>query len=81
MAARGDAKTALVSYGMPLIDGVVDAASFAAEPTMYRLAERRADLSAIRWVYGAVPDTGHVQEVLLPANETTFVNSSIIHYP
>ncbi|MEV4135179.1 SUKH-4 family immunity protein [Dactylosporangium sp. NPDC049742] len=73
-------KAALVSGGIPLIDGVVDAVSFGTEPAMYRLAERRLDMSAIRWVYGAVPETGHVQEVLLPTNETKFVNSSIIHW-
>ncbi|WP_433076972.1 SUKH-4 family immunity protein [Dactylosporangium sp. CA-052675] len=73
-------KAVLVSCGIPLVDGLVHAASFDAEPTMYRLAERRIDPPAIRWVYGAVPDTGHVQEVLLPAGKTKFVNSSINHW-
>ena len=73
-------KAALISCGIPLVDGLVDAASFEADPTMYWLAERSVDPPVIRWVFGAVPDTGQVQEILLPAKETKFVNSSIVHW-
>jgi hypothetical protein len=67
-------KAALVSCGVPLIDGLVDAAAFDAEPTRYRLAERRM----IDGVYCALPGTGQVQEIQLPTGETRFVNSSIV---
>lgn len=50
-------KAALVSSGVPLIDDLVSAVSFHAEPTMYRLA----NADDPDWVYGAAQGTGEVQ--------------------
>ncbi|SIR97245.1 hypothetical protein SAMN05444858_13242 [Micromonospora avicenniae] len=50
-------KAALVSSGVPLIDDLVCAVSFHAEPTMYRLANS----DDLDWVYGGAPGTGEVE--------------------
>ncbi|MET8259724.1 SUKH-4 family immunity protein [Micromonospora sp. NPDC005205] len=68
-------KAALVSCGVPLIDGLVGAVSFDAEPTMYRLANSDDPLS----VYGAAPGTGEVQ-IWSPDGSAGFVNSTIVHW-
>ena len=67
-------KAALVSCGVPLIDGLVSAVSFHAEPTMYRLA----NADGLDWVYGAAPGTGEVQ-IRSSDGSTGFVNSTITH--
>ncbi|MGW5557637.1 SUKH-4 family immunity protein [Micromonospora sp. NPDC003944] len=68
-------KAALVSSGVPLIDDLVGAVSFDAEPTSYRLAT----FDDPGWVYGAAPTTGEVH--LWSADGSTgFVNSTIVHW-
>ncbi|PWR15020.1 hypothetical protein DKT69_13170 [Micromonospora sicca] len=68
-------KAALVSCGVPLIDDLVGAVSFHAEPTRYRLAH----FDDLDWVYGAAPGTGEVQ-VWASDGSTRFVNSTINHW-
>ncbi|MCG5462525.1 SUKH-4 family immunity protein [Micromonospora sp. NPDC053740] len=68
-------KTALVSCGVPLIDDLVSAVSFDAEPTTYRLANS----DDARWVYGAAPGTGEVR-IWSPDGSAAFVNSTIIQW-
>lgn len=68
-------KASLVCCGVPLIDDLVGAVSFHAEPTMYRLAHF-GDLDC---VYGATPGTGEVQ-VWSSDDSTRFVNSTINHW-
>ncbi|MDG4807359.1 SUKH-4 family immunity protein [Micromonospora sp. WMMD1120] len=68
-------KAVLVSAGVPLIDDLVGAVSFGAEPTMYRLAHSE-DPS---WVYGAEPGTGAVR-IWSPDGSVGFVNSTIVHW-
>jgi hypothetical protein len=69
-------KAALTSCGIPLIEGLVDAASFHAEPTMYQLTHA----SGPRWAYGAVVGTGQVLQVCRSSGSTRFVNSTINHW-
>ncbi|MFI0482543.1 SUKH-4 family immunity protein [Actinomadura sp. 9N215] len=73
-------KAALVSCGVPLVDGLVDAVSFCAEPTMYRLARLDDDLSALAWEYGAAPETGQVLQAGVSDGAARFVNSTINHW-
>ncbi|NYF60028.1 SUKH-4 family immunity protein [Micromonospora purpureochromogenes] len=68
-------KAALVSCGVPLIDDLVSAVSFHAEPTMYRLANS----DDLDWVYRAAPVTGEVQ-AWSSDGSTWFVNSTITHW-
>ncbi|MEU8284680.1 SUKH-4 family immunity protein [Micromonospora sp. NPDC048905] len=68
-------KAALSSSGVPLIDGLVGAVSFSAEPTRYRLANDDDP----RWVYGAAPGTGEVH-LWSSDGGAAFVNSTIIHW-
>ena len=68
-------KAALVSSGVPLIDDLVGAVSFDAEPTMYRLA----NADDPRSVYGAAPGTGEVH-IWSPDGSAGFVNSTIVHW-
>jgi hypothetical protein len=72
-------KAALVSCGVPLLEGVVDVVSFRAEPMMYRFAGRGPDRLQPGWVYAAVPETGCVLEQETSSGSTRFVNSSIDH--
>ncbi|WP_112582517.1 SUKH-4 family immunity protein [Micromonospora noduli] len=69
-------KAALVSSGVPLIDDLVSAVSFQAEPTMYRLA----NADDLDWAYGAAPGTGEVQIWSSDGSSTGFVNSTITHW-
>lgn len=73
-------KAALVSCGVPLIDDLVGAVSFHAEPTMYRLAHFDDDVGDLAWVYGAAPGTGEVLQVWSSDGSTRFVNSTINHW-
>ncbi|MEV0424888.1 SUKH-4 family immunity protein [Micromonospora sp. NPDC050495] len=50
-------RAALVSAGVPLVDDLVSAVAFHAEPTRYRLASS----DDLDWVYGAAPGTGEVR--------------------
>jgi hypothetical protein len=75
-------KAALISCGIPLIEGLVekvsfhDKASFHAGPTMYQLAQA----SDPRRTYGAVVGTGQVVQVYGSNGSTRFVNSTINHW-
>ncbi|MER5266562.1 SUKH-4 family immunity protein [Actinosynnema sp. NPDC002837] len=66
-------KASLVSSGVPVLEGVVDVVSFAAEPTGYRLAGRDPGTT-----YAAEPGTGRVLE--RASGGTRLVNSSIDHW-
>jgi hypothetical protein len=68
-------KAALISAGVPLVDDLVTAVSFQAEPTAYRLAESD-DLDC---VYGAAPGSGAVR-ASGSDGRTWFVNSTINHW-
>lgn len=68
-------KAALSSSGVPLIDGLVGAVSFEAEPTRYRLASADDPL----WGYGAAPGTGEVH-LWSSDGGAAFVNSTIVHW-
>ncbi|MEU8422395.1 SUKH-4 family immunity protein [Micromonospora sp. NPDC048835] len=68
-------KAALVSPGVPLIDDVVGAVSFGAEPTRYRLAA----LGNPGCVYAAVPRTGEVH-LWSSDGSAQFVNSTVVHW-
>ena len=70
-------KAALVSRGVPLIDELVEAVSFRAEATVYRLATYRIDRPGLTCQYGAVPGTGEVLETWIAGGRSRFVNSSI----
>ncbi|WP_229069017.1 SUKH-4 family immunity protein [Actinoplanes sp. DH11] len=65
-------KTALVSTGVPILDGVVGEVSFQAQPGRYRLASNQG-------VLGAVPGSGEVLQ-WQPDGSTRFVNSTIIQW-
>lgn len=73
-------KVALVSSGVPLIDGLVSSVSFHSEPTMYRLARLEDAAADLTWVYKAVPGTGEVLHLCSPGGGTRFVNSTINHW-
>lgn len=73
-------KAALVSCGVPLLDGVVEVASFEAEPTTYRLAGYGRGWRPLGWVYAAEPETGRVLEREPLSGSLRFVNSSINHW-
>ncbi|WP_447190410.1 SUKH-4 family immunity protein [Streptosporangium sp. G12] len=73
-------KAALVSCGVPLLNGIVDVVSFRAEPTMYRLAGYSLDRQQPGWTYVAVPETGRVLELETSGGSARFVNSSINHW-
>ncbi|GAA2534748.1 SUKH-4 family immunity protein [Winogradskya humida] len=64
-------RTALITVGVPLIEGLVDGVSFTTEPGAYRLASETGGLA-----YGAVAETGHVIE-LPPHGDERFINSSV----
>ncbi|MEV0810956.1 SUKH-4 family immunity protein [Micromonospora sp. NPDC050200] len=72
-------KAALVSSGVPLIDDLVGAVSFHAEPTMYQLAFDD-DVPDLAYVYGAAPGTGEVLQVWPLNGSTRIVNSTINHW-
>jgi hypothetical protein len=72
-------KAALVSCGVPLLDGVVDVVSFEAGPDGYRLAGCGPDPSRPDSVYAAERETGQVLE-LTASGDVRFVNSSINHW-
>ena len=72
-------KAALVSCGVPLLEGVIDVVSFTAEPAAYRLAGRGLDRSRPDSTYAAEPGTGRVLE-LTASGGTRLVNSSITHW-
>ncbi|MFI0410432.1 SUKH-4 family immunity protein [Actinomadura sp. 3N508] len=76
----GPQKAALVSCGIPLIDDLVDAVSFYAEPAMYRLARMGDEASALGWAYSAASDSGEVLEAGVPDGGARFVNSTINHW-
>ncbi|WUH99681.1 SUKH-4 family immunity protein [Spirillospora sp. NBC_00431] len=73
-------KAALVSCGVPLIDGLVDAVSFHTQPTIYRLASFDDEALGLAWVYGAVPGSGVVLQVGSSDGSARFVNSTITHW-
>lgn len=73
-------KAALVSCGVPLIDDLVDAVSFDAEPTMYWLARIDDDVLDVAWKYGAVPGRGEVLQVGSSDGSARFVNSTVNHW-
>ncbi|MFI7430388.1 SUKH-4 family immunity protein [Micromonospora sp. NPDC049836] len=68
-------KAALVSAGVPLVDDLVSAVAFHAEPTRYRLASS----DELDWVYGAAPGTGEVR-AWSSDGSSWFVNSTINHW-
>jgi hypothetical protein len=76
---REQQKAALVSCGVPLLEGVVDMVSFAAEPGMYRLAGYGHDRHGPGSVYAAEQETGRVLE-LTESGGARLVNSSIAHW-
>jgi hypothetical protein len=73
------AKAALISSGVPVLEGLVREVSFRATAMAYWLAVDSEDGSTqTSWQYGAVPETGEVR--LWSADEcgpSSFVNSSI----
>jgi len=71
-------KAALTRCGVPLLEGLVDAALFEAEPAMYRLAG--AGRYEPAWTYLAEPQTGRVLELEASSGSTRFVNSSVNHW-
>jgi hypothetical protein len=76
-------KTALISCGVPLLEGVVEEARFDARQHggMYRLAGTRADAYQPGRTYLAEPDTGVVLESTASSSgHVRFVNSSINHW-
>ncbi|WP_165969002.1 SUKH-4 family immunity protein [Actinomadura sp. KC06] len=73
-------KAALVSCGIPLIADLVDAVSFNAEPTTYRLARVGDESSDLGWEYAAVPESGKVLQAVSSDGSTKFVNSTINHW-
>jgi hypothetical protein len=68
-------KLALVTSGVPIIDGLVEVVAFEARPTMYQLAHAGGQAR----VFGAVTATGAVVEHS-PEAGMRFVNSSIVHW-
>ena len=76
----GPDRDALISCGVPLVDGLVEAVSLHADPTMYRLATNQLDDADLGCRYGAVPRTGEVIEVRIAGGATRFVNSSVRHW-
>ncbi|WP_433833221.1 SUKH-4 family immunity protein [Actinoplanes sp. CA-015351] len=68
-------KSALVTSGVPLIDGLVDIVDFQALPTMYQLGHSTGRIR----VYGAATATGAVIEHS-PEAGMRFVNSSIVQW-
>ncbi|MEU4689210.1 SUKH-4 family immunity protein [Actinoplanes sp. NPDC023714] len=68
-------KSALVTSGVPIIDGLVDVVSFQVKPTMYQLAQAGGQDR----VFGAAAVTGAVVEHSTEAG-MRFVNSSIVHW-
>ncbi|WP_160160966.1 SUKH-4 family immunity protein [Actinomadura sp. K4S16] len=73
-------KEALVTCGVPLIDDLVDAVSFSAEPAVYRLASCNNEVADVVWEYGATPGSGEVLQLGLPDGSACFVNSTINHW-
>lgn len=75
-------KAALISCGVPLLEGIVDTVLFAAEPhdRRYRLAGTRTDLYQPGCAYLAAPETGLVSELEPSSGRVRFVNSSINHW-
>ena len=69
-------KAMLVTSGVPLLDGVVDAVSFTPQSGMYRLAAYGDDDTSI---FAAQQDTGRVLE-LAASGDTRLVNSSVAHW-
>lgn len=72
-------KATLVSCGVPLLEGVVDAVSFTTESGRYRLAGYGDDRCRSGSVHAAEPETGRVLE-LTTSGAARLVNSSIAHW-
>jgi len=73
-------KAALISCGVPLIDDLISAVSFSAEPTMYRLARFDNGAPHSAWEYSAASASGKVLQAGLSDGSVSFVNSTINHW-
>ncbi|SMD19978.1 SUKH-4 family immunity protein [Lentzea albidocapillata] len=75
-------KSALISCGVPLLEGIVDMTLFAAKPHdgRYRLAGLKDDLYQPGHTYLVEPETGLVSEWEPSSGRLRFVNSSINHW-